>query len=43
MSYSPTMPGRMNAIKQLRGFTFAVPTAAPANVDKAVAGSGPSG
>ena len=27
----------MNAIKQLRGFAFTVPTAAPASVDKAVA------
>jgi hypothetical protein len=37
MSYSPTVPGRMNAIKPLRGFAFTVPTAAPASVDKAVA------
>ena len=37
MSYSPTMPGRMNAIKPLCGFAFTVPAAAPANVDKAVA------
>jgi hypothetical protein len=36
MSYSPTVPGRMNAIKPLRGFAFTAPTAAPANVDKAV-------
>jgi hypothetical protein len=37
MSYSPTVPGRMNAIKPLRGFTFAVPTAAPASVYEVVA------
>jgi hypothetical protein len=37
MSYSPTVPGRMNAIKPLRGFAFAVLTAWPASVDEAVA------
>jgi hypothetical protein len=31
------VPGRMNAIKPSGGFAFTVPTAAPANVDKAVA------
>jgi hypothetical protein len=37
MSYSPTVPGRMNAIKPLHGFTLAVPTAVPASADEAVA------
>jgi hypothetical protein len=37
MSYSPTVPGRMNAIKPLRGFAFAVLTASPTSVDEAVA------
>jgi hypothetical protein len=37
MSYSPIVPGRMNAVKPLGGFAFTGPTAAPANVDKAVA------
>jgi hypothetical protein len=37
MSYSPAVPGRMNAIKPLRGFILAVPAAGPASVDAAVA------
>jgi hypothetical protein len=37
MSYSPTVPGRMTAIKPWRGFAFAVLAAAPASVDEAVA------
>ena len=37
MSYSPTVPGRMNAIKPWRGFAFAVLTASPTSVDEAVA------
>src|SRR5262245_32796930 len=39
MSYSPTAPGRMNAIKPLRGFAPAAPAAVPASVDEAAAGA----